>query len=106
MTCASAAVSSSTSTMVAPTFNAPGKRARRGVTSARAMASANCATITNTRIGDPVQQVGGKIGQAEHRSQHQNCCLHQRQILSLQCEDQQSPKPGVSEDGFNRNDAA
>ncbi len=91
--------------LVLPVISARGSFAhRRG--KARATTSVNRAAITDARIGNAIQQVGGKIGQAVDRGQHEDCRLHQRQILPLQCEDQQPAEPRTGKDGFDGNDTA
>src|ERR1700722_13485673 len=108
MTSARTASSTSSATMAPPTSSAGGKRRRprRARGSFAAMTSVNRASIADAGIGDAVQQVGGQVGQAVDRGQHQDGRLHQRQILAFERMDQQAAEAGIGEDALDGDDAA
>src|SRR5476649_449026 len=101
MVSARTASSASSATIVPPTSSAGGKRRRprrargsfaaiaAGMVAGGEMTSVNRASIADAGIGDAVQQVGGQVGQAIDRGQHQDGRLHQRQILAFERMDQQ-----------------
>src|SRR5438045_7464683 len=68
--------------------------------------SSNGAAITDLRVEEGVQEVGGEIGEALHRGQHQDRRLYQRQVVAFESVDQEPADARISKNRLNRDNAA